>query len=177
MLNNQRRGRLPELQPWVTYVLLGLIIFSLFLHLLTWLAISRVRTLAKQQINELAAQVGQAETSVLTANFQVTQSVPINTNIPIEKNLLVPISTNVDIDDQIEIPLDTPLGTYQVPVPIRVSVPINTTIPISVSETFAINTTVDLDMNVPISIPVADTSLATYLQQLRERLEQLSKDL
>lgn len=169
----ERLRRLPPLQPWVTYILLGMIIFSLFLHMLTWLAISRVRSIAKAEITELAEQVAQARGETISANFKVKQQVPISAQIPVKQNLTIPVNTSVSIDDNVTVPV----AGFNVPVPIQANIPISTSVPIAINQTVAVNTTVDLDLNVPISIPVADTSLKQYLQQLETRLRALALNI
>lgn len=165
--------RLPQLQPWVTYALLGMVIVSLLLHLLTWIQITQIRALAKAQVAELAKQVVQAQDDVIEANFPVEQQIPVRATIPIDRQLTVPVSTTVDINNTITVPL----GGLEFPVPIRASVPINTTVPIAINETVDVSTTVALKLDVPVRIPIGETSLKAYLQQLEQQLLQLAEQL
>lgn len=165
--------RLPQPQPWVTYALLGMIIVSLLLHLLTWISITQIRALARAQVADLAAQVGEAQNDVIEANFPVSQQVPIRATIPVNKQLTVPVSTTVNINDSVNVPL----AGFDFAVPIRASVPINTTVPITIDQTVDVSTTVALDLDVPVRIPIAETSLKDYLQQLKQQLLELAEKL
>lgn len=169
----QETRRLPQLPPWVTYVLLGMIIFSLMLHLLTWVAITRVRVLAKEQVVALAAQLGQAQQDTISTNIKIQQQVPIRASVPVNKRLSIPIDTSVSIDDTV----DVPLAGFNVPVPIKATVPIKTTVPIEINETVDISTSVDLNMSVPIDLPIAGTSIAAYLHKLEANLRELAEKL
>lgn len=168
--------RIRQSQPvpaWVTYILLGMIIVSLFLHLLTWLAFTQVRVLAKNQIQQLAVQLGEAQNSTLTADFPVSQRVPIRASIPVNKTLVVPVKTTVDVNSTVQVPL----AGFNFDVPIVANIPIDTTVPISFQETVDVSTTVALDINIPIRIPIAETSIANYLEILEAQLRELAEKL
>lgn len=165
--------RLPQPQPWVTYALLGMVIVSLLLHLLTWISITQFRALARAQVSELAKQVGEAQDDVLSADFPVEQLVPIRATIPVNKQLTIPVSTTVDVNDSVTVPL----AGFEFPVPIRASVPINTTVPIVINQTVEVSTTVALKLDVPVRIPIAETSLKQYLQDLEQQLQKLAEQL
>lgn len=168
-----RIRQLKPLPPWVTYTLLGMIIVSLFLHVLTWLAFTQVRLLAKDQINTLAAQVGQAQNATLSADFPVSQQVPIRASIPINKTLVVPVKTTVDVNSTVQIPV----AGFNFDVPIVANIPIDTTVPIVFQETVDVSTTVALDINIPIRIPIAETSITEYLKTLEAQLKELAEKL
>lgn len=178
MQQNEPKGHLRFLQnPWVVYALLAMISLSLLLHLITWLAINRLRGIAREQIQALAQEIEQAENDVFTMNLELNQPVPIRAAIPINQQLTIPINTTVALSETFNVPLDTPLGSFNIPVPINADIPINTEVPISVRETVSVSTTVDLDLDVPISVPIRETSLASYLKDLRQKLVELGESL
>ena len=165
--------RLPQPPAWFTYVLFGLVLASLALHLWSWYTVQQYRALAREQLVSLADQMAQAKNSVITAEFPVNQRVPINTTIPVKKSLTVPFSTRVKVDDTVTVPL----GGLDFPVPIRADIPVNATVPITIDETVAISTTVQLNLTVPIRLPVANSSFEAVLNELEQRLRNLAGQL
>jgi len=158
-------------------VLLMLLAVSFALHLATWTVILGVRNVIREQSNELASQIGQAEGETFTLNVAVKRTVPIKTTVPVKKQLTIPISTTVPIDQTFNVPVQTGFGNFSVPIPIKVDVPIRTTVPVNIDDTVDVNTSIDLDMDVPVSVPVAQTSVAAYLERLRQALVDLSRRL
>lgn len=158
-------------------VLLMLLAVSFALHLATWTVILGVRNVIREQSDELAAQIGQAEAETFTLNVAVKRTVPIKTTVPVKKQITVPISTTVAIDQTFNVPVQTAFGNFSIPIPIKVDVPIRTNVPVNIDETVDVNTSIDLDMDVPISVPVAQTSVADYLERLRKALLDLSRRL
>jgi hypothetical protein len=177
--------QLPAQQPlapwWRRNITLKLVLlalaFSLVLHVLTWLVISHVRDLAREQLLLLAEQTQNAQGEVITVDIQLKQIVPVRASIPIEKQIMVPINTTVTINQQIEIPLDTPFGPYPIQVPLNMDIPVNLNVPVTFSETIEVSTTVDLDLDTPIALSLSDTTLSGYLDQLRAKLLELSERL
>ncbi len=153
------------------------LITSLLLHAWTLAQLQQTRQLARDQIAALASQIAAFRGQTLELPIAINQDVPVRAAIPINEQLTVPINTSVRIQQDVEIPLETPLGTVSVPVPLDLTVPVNTDVPIVVDTTVDISTTVNLDLNVPITIPVQDSSFAGYLEQLQQRLEALSREL
>ena len=165
--------RLPQPPAWFTYLLFGLVLASLMLHLWSWYTVQQYRALAHEQLVSLADQVAQAQTSVITAEFPVNQRVPIRTTIPVKKGLVVPFSTRVKVDDTVTVPL----AGFNVPVPIRADIPVNATVPITIDETVTISTTVELNLTVPIRLPVVNSSFEVVLKELEQRLRNLAGQL
>lgn len=161
------------LQRWILPVLVSLLTLSLLLHALTLFSLIRVRSIASEQVKALAAQVEQARKESLTANIRINRAVPINASIPINKQLTVPISTTVAINQNV--PVDTPLGSINIP--LNTNIPINLKIPVTISENVTIDTNVNLDMNLPIDVPIAGTSLDSYLEKLVQQLRALEQQL
>ena len=103
-----------------------------------------------------------------------TSESPISTNTGVTptSNSTIPISTVVII------PINAGLlGSFDIDVPIRTIVPVNLDITIPVSQTVDIATTVPLDVAVPIEIPLAETPLAGYMEELDTALARLEESL
>ncbi len=110
--------------------------------------------------------------------FHIQQEIPVAASIPFAEDLTVPINTTVPIDTVVSIPVNVgPLGTFDVDVPIRTVIPINLEVTIPVSQTVDINTTVPLDFAVPVEIPLNETPLIGYLNELDQGLAQMEDRL
>lgn len=164
-------------QQRIIRVLTALIVASLLLHFVELLAIIRTRLFIKEQITALTAEVAQARQEVFSAQFALDQAVPVRADVPIQQTLRVPISTTVTINDQVDVPLTTPLGDVTIPVPLNINVPVNTNVPVNISETVTISTTVDLNLDVPVRVPVSETSFADYLESLERYLTDLQSKI
>ncbi len=162
---------------WKVELLTALLTLSLLAQAWTLYTLARVRGAAVAQIDALAAQLDQAERQRLSATVLIDRPLPLRAAVPISQRLTVPISTTVHIDQQFELPLSTPLGSVNLPVPLRLDVPFRAEVPVTFAQTVDISTTVDLDLQLPISVPISDTSLAEPLRQLREQLRQLREGL
>ncbi len=180
MVTNRPIAQTPQplqQRPWLVSLLLGLLTLSLGLHLWTLTTLAGIRLLVHDQVIALADQVGDARDDVITVSVPIKQSVPISATIPVYQQLAVPIKTTVEIDQPIEIPISTPFGSTSVQLPIKLRVPIDTSVPITINEQVVINTSVNLDTTIPISIPLRDTHIAVYLENLQRNLIALSKRL
>jgi hypothetical protein len=73
------------------------------------------------------------------------------------------------------VPIDLGITSYNLQVPIRTVVPVDLTFTVPVSKTVEISTTVPLQVDVPIEIPIADTPLVGYLEELDAALARLEE--
>ncbi|GAB4208241.1 MAG: hypothetical protein OHK0022_37510 [Roseiflexaceae bacterium] len=162
---------------WTVELLIGLLTLSLLTQAWTLYTLARLRGAAITQIDALAGQLDQAERERLSATVLIDRPLPLRAAVPIRQRLTVPISTTVPISQQFTLPLSTPLGSVDLPIPLRLDVPFSAEVPVTIAQTVDISTTVDLDLRVPVDVPISDTSLAEPLRRLREQLAQLREDL
>jgi hypothetical protein len=153
--------------------MMALLILSLGLHIWTLVSINQARTLARQQVSALTDQVRTARNEVVAADVHIQQSLPIDLSVPLQKELSVPIDTSVRIDHEV----DVTVGGVNVPIPLKLDVPVQASVPVEINEQVEISTTVDLDMNLPVSVPVSDTVMAGYLDELYRVLIDLEDEL
>ncbi|MFQ6101977.1 MAG: hypothetical protein ACE5OS_12200 [Anaerolineae bacterium] len=110
--------------------------------------------------------------------FEVQQEIPIATSIPFNEEVTVPIHTTVPISTVVMIPIDAGLlGTFDVDVPIRAIIPVDLEVAVPISQTVDLATTVPLSVDVPIAVPLAETPLVGYLEELDAALAQLEEAL
>lgn len=114
----------------------------------------------------------------LSYTFGVNREIPIAASVLISKPVVVPIHTTIPVSTVVIIPVKAGiLGTFDLDVPIRTMIPINLDVTVPISETVEIATTVPVDLDVPIRIPIAETPLAGYLENLDAALAQVEKRL
>ena len=109
--------------------------------------------------------------------FEVRQEIPIEASIPFNEQITVPIKTSIPINTTVVVPIDLGVTSYDLEVPIRTIFPVDLEFTVPVSKTVDIVTTVPLNVDVPIEIPVADTPLVGYLEDLDAELAKLEGKL
>lgn len=161
----------------VVRLLFGLLFVSLVLHALTLFSLLRLRGFVREEIGGLVQELDLARDDVIRIDLPVNETVPIRTDVAIDKQLTVPFSTTVKIDTQFEVPITTPFGTSSIPVPVKGDIPVSVDVPVNIQTTVPISTTVPLDLRFPIEIPLRETPLGNYLDKLRSVLVALSERL
>ena len=129
-------------------------------------------------INDAVEGLRTFRTSTIEFDLPIDQTVPISTEIVIDRALQVPIQTTLPVDEVIEteITIDGPFGIdipLNVTVPIQLDFPIDLDVPIPINETVPIETSIPVNLTVPISIPVEGTELATLAASLEQGLASL----
>jgi hypothetical protein len=108
--------------------------------------------------------------------FEVRQEIPINASVPFNDEITIPIRTTIPVSTVVIIPVDAGLlGTFDLDVPIRSMFPVDLSITFPVSQTVDVVTTVPLDVAVPIEVPLAETPLVGYIEELDTGLARLEK--
>ncbi|MEA3341618.1 MAG: hypothetical protein U9R15_16770, partial [Chloroflexota bacterium] len=106
------------------------------------------------------------------------QEIPIATTIPFNEDVSVPIHTTIPISTTVVIPINAGLlGAFSIDVPIRAVIPVDLEFTVPVSQTVDIATTVPLAMDVPINIPLAETSLIDYIDEVDAALARFEETL
>jgi hypothetical protein len=110
--------------------------------------------------------------------FNVQQEIPVNASVPFNDEITVPIQTTIPVSTVVIIPVDAGLlGTFDVDVPIRTMFPVDLSVTFPVSQTIDIATTVPLDVAVPIEVPLAETPLIGYIEELDTGLARLERSI
>jgi hypothetical protein len=159
------RATARRLRPFET-VMIVLLAISLLIHALTLSRLLSVRATLRDQVDQLAGAVQSAKQQQLRYDLPIDQQVPINIDVPIQRNMTVPINTSVRIKQELNVPIDTGLGVVNIPVPIDTTVPISTSVPIAFEQTVNISTTVPIQLNLPIQIDLGSDQVGSYLDRL-----------
>ena len=155
-------------------VLTVLTLLSLTLNGLVIVGLLRARQIVLDTVTEARAIVAGIGDDTFSYTFEVDQDVPIVVSIPFNEEVTVPIRTTFPISTVVVIPINAgPLGTFDIDVPIRTVIPIDLDVAVPVSRTVDIVATVPLNVDVPIEIPIADTPLVGYLEELDAALAQV----
>ncbi len=153
----------------------GMVIFGLLWARETALGAQRAALNTVAEARDIVASIGD---DTFSYTFELEQEIPIATSIPFDEEVTVPIRTTIPISTVVIIPINAGLlGTFDIDVPIRTIVPVNLDITIPVSQTVDIATTVPLDVDVPIEIPLAETPLLGYVEELDAGLARLEEAL
>jgi hypothetical protein len=145
--------------------------------------IQKFTPIINDSLSQAITDMQEFEQSTVEFNIQVSQNIPIETEIPFNETLDIPINTTIPIEQQIATtvmidPLQTGLEIpIDINVPLTMEVPVNMNIPITINRTIPISTSIPFDLTVPISIKISETELAPYLQRLRTALESMAQTL
>jgi hypothetical protein len=109
--------------------------------------------------------------------LKVEQEIPIETSVPFDEVVTIPVNTVIPIDTTVTVPIDLGITTYDLEVPIQTIVPVDLEFAVPISQTVDIVTTVPLNVDVPIEIPLDETPLVDYMEELDAGLGRLEADL
>ncbi len=162
----------------VLVVLSMLTLLSLALNGAVILALLQARQIGLDALAEARSTSTELGDMTFSYTLAVDQEIPIATSIPFDEQVIVPIHTTIPIDTIVTVPINAGiLGTFDIDVPIHTIVPINLEVSVPISETVDIATTVPLVVEVPIEIPLAETGLTSYLDDLDAALERIEARL
>ncbi len=127
-------------------------------------------------LGEAVVGIDEFRTSTIRFNVQINETVPINTEVVLNRTLQVPIRTVLPIDEEFEttIRINGPFGIdipLDITVPINLDLPIDLDVAIPVNERIPVNTEVPVNLDVPIAIDISETELAALAEALAEGLE------
>ena len=89
---------------------------------------------------------------VIRSEVSIPAGTPINLDIPVDERVAVRVDTILPIRARVVIPLRSPLGNYNIPVPIRANVPLRATLPLRIRHTFRLRTSTPEEITVPIEL-------------------------
>jgi hypothetical protein len=158
-------------------VLSVLTLLSLTLNGLVIFGLLQARQIALGALADTRTIVTGIGDDTFTYIIKVKQDFPIATSIPFNEEVTVPISTTIPINTTFVVPINLGVTSYNLEVPVRTVFPVDLEFTVPVSQTVDIATTVSLDVDVPIEIPIADTPLVDYLEEVDAALAQIEAKL
>ena len=154
-----------------------LTLLSLALNGVVIFGLLQAREIALVIIADARAVVSSIGDETFSYTFEVKQEIPIAASIPFNEEITVPVQATIPISTTVVVPIDLGITTYNLEVPIRTLIPVDLEFSVPVSKTVDIATTVPLDVDVPIEIPIADTPLVGYLEELDMALARLEEKM
>ncbi len=136
-----------------------------------------VRQTALNTVDDARAIVASVGDDTFAYTLEVEQEIPISASVPFDEVVVIPVNTVIPIDTSITVPIDLGITTYDLDVPIQAVVPVDLEFAVPISQTVDIATTVLLDVDVPIEIPLDETLLVDYAEELDAGLGRLQVDL
>ncbi len=164
-----------------------LVIASLALNgflLWQWLGfLQRAQVMGQQAqvaVDQAVAGLSDFENASIQFSVPVHDEIPIKTTVKFQKTIKVPIQLTVPIDQQVKTQIPLKINDITIPievnVPVKMNIPINEVQDVKLDLAIPIETTIPIDMNIPVNIPLKDTGLTPYIEQLRGMLQQVSED-
>ena len=133
---------------------------------------------AQVAMDQAVASLGDFENTSIQFTVPVHDEIPVKTNVKFKKNIKVPIKLNVPIDQKVKTQIPLKINDITIPievtVPVKMNIPVNDVQEVNLDLDIPIDTTIPIDMTVPVNIPLKDTGLGPYIQQLRSMLMQLN---
>lgn len=163
----------------ITLIILTMLtLSSLALNGAVIFALLRARQIGLNTVTDTRAILNDVGAATFSYTLEVNQEIPIRTSIPFDEEVLVPVNTSIPINTTVVVPIDAGLlGEFNIPVPIQTVIPIELEIVVPISQTVEIAATVPLNVEVPIEIPIADTPLIGYLENLDAALERIAMQI
>jgi len=163
-----------------------LVIASLALNgflLWQWLGfLQRAQVMGQQAqvaVDQAVAGLSDFENATIQFSVPVHDEIPVKTTVKFQKTVEVPINMSIPIDQQIKTQIPLKINDITIPievnVPVKMNIPINDTQKVKLDLDIPIETSVPIDMNIPVNIPLKDTGLTPYIEQLRGMLQQMNE--
>ncbi|MFQ5611326.1 MAG: hypothetical protein ACE5H9_04245 [Anaerolineae bacterium] len=147
-----------------------LVLISLALNIVLLVALNQARRVLIDGLVQVEAGLANMSDDVIRYEFEIDQTIPINTDVPFNRTLEVPLKTNFPIHQVFEVPVNTPLGVVNLEIPLDTEIPVDLVVPITIDETINIETEVPLELSIPLEIDIAQTPLAGYLLEAQSSL-------
>jgi len=158
-------------------VLTVLTLASLALNGVVIYGLLQAQEIALSAVANARAAITGVGDDTFSYTFEVNEEIPVAASVPFNEEVTVPVQTTVPISTTVVVPINLGIRTYDLAVPIRTLVPIDLEFTVPISRTVNVATTVPLDLEVPIEIPIADTPIVGYLEDLDADLEKLEEKL
>ena len=162
----------------IALVLLALLtIFSAVFNAAMILALVEAREIALVTVSDTRKAVAGISNDTFAYTYHIEQDFPISVSVPFEDEFTVPVQTTIPVNTTIVVPIDLGITTYNLRVPINMAFPVDMEFTVPISKTIDFSTTVPVQLDFPIEIPIAETSMGSYLEEVGVTLELLEYKL
>jgi hypothetical protein len=158
-------------------VLTALTLLSLMLNGAVIYVLLQGQQIALNTVSDARAVVTSINDAAISYTVEVDQEIPVAASVPFYETVSVPINTVLPVDTTVIVPINLGVTSYDLEVPISTIIPVDLEVTVPISKTIDVFTTVPLDLDVPIEIPLADTPLVGYVEELDAALARLEARL
>jgi len=159
-------------------VVFALVMAFLVLAYGTWLSLPTLKAARNDMLCPMVTDVNnlldELEEAVITRTIGISQTIPVNFAIELDKNLDVTLTEAVKLTRPATYVL--PAGGGQINGTVYLSLPRGQKLPVHMRMTVPVSETLPVQMEVPVSIPLQETDLGPVITNLRELLAPLRLD-
>jgi hypothetical protein len=150
---------------WMARVALAVAAVSLTLN--GWLIyrLSRPERLLAPMLERAAAKLAQGD-ETLKYRIRIPAGTPVHFDVPIDQTYRLKVSTHLPISTRVVLPVHTPVGSWNVGVPLRADLPIHLDLPVRVRDTFRLRTATQTELTIPLEVRLRDLPLGALRRSL-----------
>ncbi len=118
-------------------------------------------------VTPLLARYGEqlaADDARISYEVRLPAGTPLQLDIPVNERFVVRVDTMIPIDTRATLPIRSPLGNYNVSVPVQANVPLRGALPLDIRHTFRLRTQTTHEIVIPLEIRVRDLPLESLLR-------------
>jgi hypothetical protein len=146
-------------------VALGVAALSLAMNgVLLW-KLQRPERLVGPMLEHAAAKLATSD-EALRYTVRIPAGTPVRFDVPIDQTYRVKVDTHLPIDTRLILPIRTPVGRWNVPVPIRTDLPVHLDLPVRLHDTFRLRTATQTELKIPLEVRVRDLPLGAVRRSL-----------
>lgn len=143
---------------WIAPAALAAALASLLLNVVLWRQLREPERTAGPALERVLRRMA-AEDVRLRYEVRLPAGTPVHLDVPVDEQWRVRVNTRLPIDTRVQLPVRTPVGSWDVAVPVRADVPIRTDLPVRVRDTFRLRARTQAEIVAPMEVRVRDLPL------------------
>jgi hypothetical protein len=150
---------------WMAPAALAAGLLSLALNgVLLW-KLSRPERMLAPMLDRAAAKLGRGD-ETLRYTVRIPAGTPVHFDVPIDQTYRVKVDTHLPIDTRLVLPIRTPVGRWDVPVPVRTNLPVHLDLPVHLRDTFRLRTATQTELKIPLEVRLRDLPIGALRRSL-----------
>lgn len=169
----------PHRHRWLgfaTVLLFLLVVLSLAANGVLIYRLLELRQRANAVLDDLLILSETVGEQVIAIPVELDETFPVSASVPFQYEGTVPIDTTVPISTTVAVPVQLLGRVIEFEVPIDITVPISYQVPIEVEQTIQVDTSVPVHIDTTIELPLSETPIGGYMEQLREAIQRLREE-
>jgi hypothetical protein len=143
---------------WIAPAALAVALASLAVNAVLWERLQSPERVAGPAVERVLRRLA-AEDARLRYEVRLPAGTPVHLDVPVDEQWRVKVNTTLPIDTRIRLPVRTPVGSWDVAVPVKADVPIRADLPVRVRDTFRLRARTQAEIVAPIEVRVRDLPL------------------